>query len=475
MTSRAPQLLMLCATVSLAACSDDTASDASGSGGAATATGTSSSTGSAAGGGDAGATVGTGGGDAGSGGGSPGTGGGNAIDIPLEEFCAGEGQVPIPGGGSDAPCLDDLAQDTFQFAICSCTGIDIGNTLITSAFDSADGESVLAGSVGADGDFVTTNTFDIGGSLWVGGETTSVNDGLVRQNLHTGGAAAFNFLTAERNAFTASGLSAVDGTIDGDLRIPEGETFDGVEVGGEVIRGPVAIPEPCNCDEPVPIAAIVDALAETNDNQELDIPFSYDEASDIDIELPCGRYFFTGIAAGNAITLRLTGRTVIALEGDLTTQNTLTVLLEPEATLDMFVDGEIVVGNTVTLGDQERPVATRVYVSGAGVQLGNSLVLGGNIYMPNSPIELGNSASVAGALFAQDVVIGNSATVIYDAAILDLDGCEPPPGGCEDCGDCGNPSPSCNDGRCGECTTDADCCGPTVCLPDGTCGHVVPQ
>lgn len=117
-----------------------------------------------------------------------------------------------------------------------------------------------------------------------------------------------------------------------------------------------------------------------------------------------------------------------------------------------------------------------MYVSGEGVELGNSLILGGNVYMPNSPLALGNSASVAGAVFAEEVTIDNSATVAYDAAILGLDGCDLPPGGCEDCGDCGNPTPACgDDGTCGPCQTDDDCCGPTVCMPDGTCGHVAPN
>lgn len=464
----------LLASVALlaAACSDDTSETARGGGGA----GSTASAPTGQGGAGASAptvTSGAGGDTSGAGGGG---GESNAIDIPIEQFCDGEGKIPVPGGSEDAPCLEDLAKKTFKFALCSCTDIDVANLLQTSAVDSGSGDTLLAGSVGANGDLSSVNTIDVSGSLWVGGATSSGNSATVAQNLRTGGVAEFGRLDAGRHAFASTDLSAFpSGTIAQDLFIAPGATVDGIDVGGDVHEVPVPAPEPCDCDDVVPFGAIVDAFEAQNDNDELGIATSYDETS-VDLELPCGRYFFTGLRAGNSVRIRLTGRTVIAIGGDVVANNSLSIELAEGASLDMFVDGEIQLGNSFVAGLASSPVATRIYSSGSGISLGNSILLHGNVYMPNSPLSLGNSAIVNGALFAQDVEIANSALITYDAAILDLDGCKLPPGGCDDCGDCDNPTPACgDDGTCGACETDEDCCGPTVCLPDGTCGYVGPN
>jgi hypothetical protein len=471
---RVPAQFLLALALAAAACSDDTGETASGGGGAgstATAQGGSGQGGSgqgASGQGGSGPAVTTGAG--GEGGGDS-----NAIEIPLEEFCAGEGKIPVPGGSEDAPCLEDLAKKTFKFALCSCTDISVTNGLTTSAIDSESGDGLLAGSVGANRDFDNLNSVDIGGSLWVGGTISSGNNAVVAQNLRAGGEASFLRFEGGRNAYAASDVSAtVSGTLAEDLHIAEGATHD-LDVGGDVIVEPVGIPEPCDCDSPVPFGAIVDAFEAKNDNEELGIAFSYDDTS-VDLELPCGRFFFTGLHAGNTVSIHLTGRTVIAVAGDITATNGIHFTLDEGASLDLFVDGQIVAGNSFVAGLESSPVATRIYASGDGISLGNSIILNGNIYMPNSPLDVGNGALVNGAVFAQDVDVSNSAFITYDAAILGLDGCKLPPGGCDDCGDCENPTPSCgDDGTCGACATDDDCCGPTVCLADGTCGYVGPN
>lgn len=382
----------------------------------------------------------------------------------------------MPGGSADAPCLEDLAKKTFQFAMCSCTDITISDSLLTDAVNSVTGDELLAGSVGANGKFNSKSSIEIGGSLWVGGETTA-GSATVEQNLRTGGKASFTGLGADRNAYCAADISAgTGGTVTEDLYISPSASYGDIIVGGQIFKQAVAVPEPCDCKSPVPFGPIVDAFKAKNDNDALGIPLAYDGGV-VDIELPCGRFFFTGLHATNTLSIHLTGRTVIAVSGDIDVASSLVITLDEGASLDLFVDGELHVGNSASIGLMTSPVSTRIYSSGAGITLGNSLALYGNIYMPNSPLSLDNSALVEGAVFAKNINVGNSASITYDAAILDLEGCKgPPQAGCDDCNDCGGATPACGgDGVCGPCVTDADCCGPTVCLADGTCAYAGPK
>ena len=52
----------------------------------------------------------------------------------------------------------------------------------------------------------------------------------------------------------------------------------------------------------------------------------------VEIELPCGRYYLTGIGGLGGITLRITGHTVVFVDGDVNAVGALSVEMAPGRT-----------------------------------------------------------------------------------------------------------------------------------------------
>ncbi|MDC0667205.1 hypothetical protein [Nannocystis radixulma] len=56
-------------------------------------------------------------------------------------------------------------------------------------------------------------------------------------------------------------------------------------------------------------------------------------------DVPCGRYLFTAIDSNSSLDITLTGRTVIAVAGDVQNVGAFHITLGPEAELDLFIAG----------------------------------------------------------------------------------------------------------------------------------------
>lgn len=393
-------------------------------------------------------------------------------------FCDGEGGISLPGDMADM-CTADLGKKTFLFAVCSCTGVTANNFLKTDSFDSEmmNMMPMDGGSVGVNGTYTASSMVDIGGSLWVDGAIQTFNSHEVAQKLQCGGnLTATSQSHVGDDAFVEGDIQSQNKTltIDGDLHIPAGKQTNGATVLGKIIKEPVAVKTPCDCDDLIDVAKIVAGYQQSNDD--LANAIEPDQLVGIsmktELELPCGRYFFDAIDTNHDLKITLTGRTVIALAGDLKTAGAFTIELAPTAELDLFVAGNVTLNNAAAIGDTARPAATRIYV-GAEFKFANNFVLGANLYQPNAVLSANNAAEIWGSLFVGGLNLASPFTVHYDQAILDLDGCEDPGGGCGDCHDCANPTPACNGGTCGPCQVDADCCPPLVC-DQGLCKAIEP-
>jgi hypothetical protein len=260
------------------------------------------------------------------------------------DFCDGQGGILLPGD-TDV-CTGDLGKKTFLFAICSCTGVTANNTLKTDSFDSEMMDMMVmdGGSVGVNGAYSASSAVDIGGSLWVDGKIQTFNTHEVAQILQCGA------------DITAGSPSHV-----GDDVFLEGSIFAQNKTMEAVI-----VKTPCDCSEPIDVAAIVNGYMQDNDNDS--VPVEVDELVALPdakvLELPCGRYFFSGISSNNTLTIKLTGRTVIAIAGDVKTAGAFAIELGPDAELDLFVAGNVDFNNTAAIGDPKRPAAARMYVGG---------------------------------------------------------------------------------------------------------------
>jgi hypothetical protein len=62
--------------------------------------------------------------------------------------------IDIPTGSGGTTCTGNVAQTTFTWALCSCSGVRASSTLLTDAYDSTKGPYMpggLGGGVGLDG------------------------------------------------------------------------------------------------------------------------------------------------------------------------------------------------------------------------------------------------------------------------------------------------------------------------------------
>lgn len=395
------------------------------------------------------------------------------------DFCAGEGGILLPG--DEVTCTGDLGKKTFLFAICSCSGLTANNSLKTDSFDSNDPNMVPmdGGSVGVNGPYSAASMVDIGGSLWVDGKIQTFNAHEVAQQLKCSDdltAGSPSHVAAD--LFTEGNLFAQNMTltIDGDLHIRPNKANNGAKVLGATIKEQVEVKTPCDCEDLIDVPAIVGGYMQANDNDAL--PIAPDELVGLpqpkSVELPCGRYFFTGIDSNSTLDITLTGRTVIAIAGDVQNAGAFHITLGPEAELDLFIAGNANFNNVATIGDPKRPAATRIYVGGA-FKFASNFTLGANLYQPNAVFTANNMSEIWGSLFVGGLQLASPLVVHYDQAILDLEGCDPPGEGCGDCHDCANPTPACTgDGTCGPCMVDDDCCPPLVC-DAGVCKAIIPQ
>lgn len=393
-------------------------------------------------------------------------------------FCAGEGGILLPGDVD--VCTGDLGKKTFLFAICSCSGVTANNTLKTDSFDSEMmGMMVMdGGSVGVNGPYSAASAVDIGGSLWVDGKMQTFNTHEVAQILQCGDdITAGSPSQVGHDVFVEGNILAQNKTltIGGDLHIRPDKANNGAVVLGKTVKEAVVVKTPCDCSQPIDIAGIVQGYQQDNDNDA--VPVAVDELVALPdakvLELPCGRYFFSGVSSNNTLTIKLSGRTVIAIAGDVKTAGSFAIELGPDAELDLFVAGDVDFNNVAAIGDPKRPAAARMYV-GKGVKFASSFTLAANLYQPNAVFTANNVAEIWGSLFVGGLQLASPLVVHYDQAILELDGCEDPGKGCTDCHDCANPTPSCNkDGNCAPCVVDSDCCPPLVC-DGGACKAIIP-
>lgn len=381
-------------------------------------------------------------------------------------FCEGEGGILLPGDAQT--CTGDLGQKTFTFALCSCTDVSVLGTFFTDSFNSNDPNmGVLAGgSVGVNGNYGTIAVADIGGALWIDGSmnTTAIHG--VAKTLQCGGNVTPTLLsTVDDNAYVEGNISGLLPlmTIDGDLHIPAGKTVQAT-VKGSTIKEPVSVQTPCDCSDPIDVAGIVQGYKADNDNDVhgIDPKALQDLGLFKNIELPCGRFFFTEITSLVTLHIKATGRTVIAVEGDLSDVGLFNLEIAPDAEVDLFVAGDIEFANLAKLGDKNRPAALRIYVGGQ-VTFVSGFQLGGNLYAPNAIFNSVGLGDVWGSLFVKGIQLIELFSIHYDSAILEVDGCEDPGGACGDCHDCLNPTPTCSNGECVPCQTDADCCPPFLC------------
>jgi hypothetical protein len=404
--------------------------------------------------------------------------------------CAGGGPPITIDPGSADECSGNVAQTTFTWALCSCSDVDSSSLLFVDGFDSTDGPYVpgeLGGGVGVNGSYHSSSDTDVWGTLWATGDATTSAPSEVHNELHVGG-------LVDVNPFAVGDAAYVGGDVGGDLAVagalttPAGSVVDDSVTYGDLVRDDVSVPAPCRCqpDEIIAVAAIVAAHAQDNDNEliGLDAQALNDADRPARVDLPCGEYYFAGIA-GNSAPLAIVahGRTALYIDGDVSNSTFLAFTLEPGAELDVFIAGSLNTSSDIVIGSPNYPALTRVYVGGSEeVRFSADARLAGNFYAANALVVWTSTSEAYGSVFAGEFEASAPTRIHYDRQVTTVgdDGCDDPPGGgggggsgppsCGSCTDCNNQA--CVDGACGQCSSSADCCAPLECS-DGVCVTVV--
>lgn len=411
--------------------------------------------------------------------------------IDRTAFCMGMGPPVIVGDStmSTETCAGSIATRVFDNSLCSCEDTNIVGYLHTRSFDSmvpGSTDDDWGAPVGVNRNYLTGGYADVGGTFVVAG-TAGVTFGgylRVRGDARFGGnITAVGYIRSYRDLWVRGNIVLAGVvTADRDLYAQPSSFIGAVtDVGGSTRRMSFTVDPPCHCgpSEIVDIASIVATGRTENDNADIGLmPGVLDPVVGlgVDIELPCGRFYLTGISGLGDITLRVNGRTALFVEGDVNALGVFDIDLGPGGELDLFIAGNLTSIGAGSYGDRARPARTRIYVGGSGdVTIIGATGFVGNVYAPHARITAPGATTVYGSLFGREIDMPGYLDVHYDRSILDVDvDCPPPPGGCEMCGGTGcTDHTACIGGSCVSCTTDADCCAPLVCYPDGTCDSLL--
>lgn len=416
---------------------------------------------------------------------------GNCVDAvsvgPEPAQCAGGGPPIVVGDPSDPTCLGGLVETTFRWAVCSCRDVSLDNPLLTDAYDSSSGPyqpGQLGGGLGVNGAFTNSSLSTIGGALWssstTGGVLTS-NMTSIRQELHVGGPLTVgNPFVVDADAYVVGDVTTSSTVnINGNLYLGPGATVTGsVSYMMPALPGPTTVAPPCDCDpnQQIPVANLVAAHRATNNDNALigldpNVLMMPNAARRLD--LPCGRYYLSGINTNAPTVIMATGRTALFIDGDVVTGSPLTFAVGPAGELDVFIADRLTTSAKMSIGSPNYPALTRLYLGGVGnsFTITNDVQFGGFLYLARGKFEASNPIEVFGGIIAGDFRNTGSTTIHYDRQVLEAgDYCPPAPPVCETCADCGNQA--CNAGTCGACSTSADCCSPLSCW-EGECVLII--
>ncbi|HMA94141.1 MAG TPA: hypothetical protein VKP30_15730 [Polyangiaceae bacterium] len=377
--------------------------------------------------------------------------------------------LPTLGG-----CTNDLAKRIFLFAICTCSDFVANASVVTEPFRASTTGFNLGASIGVNGTYRAEGAAShLGGSLWVLGNAAFEQHDVLGELVCGSSVTVSSVSDVGRNAYVGGNLSAPNLTIDGTLSIsPDAQREVKAVAGGTQFITDTTIPTPCDCRTPIDIAGVARHFRDDNDNARVSLPPSAFTATDRDVEytLACGRYYFDSFGGTGAVSLHITGKTLIAVGGQLSNSGGITFDLAPEAELDLFIAGDLELSGMVSMGNATRPAATRVYVGGQAA-FSTDLKLYANWYIPNSQLAMSAPSEFWGSLYSRSLQSAAGLTVHYDDAVLDLPSCNPAGQSCTSCHDCANPTPACRNGRCEACAVDSDCCPPLYCH-QGTCRSI---
>ena len=179
------------------------------------------------------------------------------------------------------------------------------------------------------------------------------------------------------------------------------------------------------------IASAVKARATDNDNalapSAIERLRHFTGTGDVNISLPCGRYYVTGLEGDGQVLIHAQGNVALFIDGNVQLERRLRIEAEGNARVSLVVNGAFNVAREGLqlgqLADSRHllAVARQVHLEADGES-----VIGGALYAPASEVLITHKLSLSGALFMNSGrLFGETALTYAPAVTLAADSCGP--------------------------------------------------
>lgn len=342
-----------------------------------------------------------------------------ACEIDQTGYCQGHGPpAELANGAGTTTCANGgmLAARAFQAALCQCA--DYVSTVPLTT----DGPVAINGSMQTQAALQVSGSLTVAGSQGISSTGLLTVQGSLRDSGPLGGAASTVSVSGDAQVGQSIQLASL--SVGGTLTLPAAATIavSGANSVGTLVRNSVNIAAPCGCaaSELLNIADLVTAHASNNNNDNAAIGLSADRlvglSSDAVLDLPCGRYFLSGISSTAAVTLRPSGRVALFIATEISLMKTFRIELPTGSELDLFLNGRFDLSGAPQLGDQSAPSRLRIYVAGtASINLSTAGYIAGNFYAPDANLVMSDTVDVFGSLFLRSFSTSLPATIRYDS------------------------------------------------------------
>jgi len=221
-----------------------------------------------------------------------------------------------------------------------------------------------------------------------------------------------------------------DATIDGSLRISGlYSPLNGSppQVSGSVLEG--AAPA-CDCEPArlLDVAALVQARASDNDNDRAGLdPASLDDYSGMRaLTLDCGRYYLPRLAGSGPLQIEARGRVALFIDGNIELGDTLTLTLQDAASAEIFVRGNVRVNGRVELSTSNDGNRILLMVGGTGnIQLNGPTTIDGSLYAPRAELVTQAGLELHGAMFVRRAALSGVTRVHFEPLAAPDPSCMP--------------------------------------------------
>jgi hypothetical protein len=306
--------------------------------------------------------------------------------------------------GGSASCSPSSPGSLFGAALCMCGSLhDVGNLIIdgngpgTSASAAVNGISRVINHTDVGDTYVAYGGLNDAGYTAVHKNLSSSTDVDVAGNLEVGGD-----LSVGGNL---SGIGRIQ--VSGTLRVAGANQMLGwLDAPTRGNFSPLGAP-PCPCD-PASLFDVAAAVTAAHANSST-VTLSSQPSGTIGVNpitLSSGAYYSADAATIGLERLHITGAVQLFVDGTLDEIGADRIVIDPGATLDLYVSAGVNTVGYAGLGDWKSPASFRLYVGGDApvtVSVGAQW-FHGSIYAPRANIVYVGDTNVEGGLFCNELV-----------------------------------------------------------------------